>query len=114
VMDGQYFGSYGDFLKGITATEKAAFLKRRDDYLSGGVVSPAGGQGIPDDVWDRIGLSADTLTYVSCANGYIDRYVKRSSSEPRLDGLPLEEAWRKRVHEGSILVPVPVEPGWGR
>lgn len=114
VMDGQYFGSYGDFQKGITATEQTAFMRRGDEYLSGGIVSPAGGQGMPDDVWDRVGLSPDTLTYVSCAGGFIDRYVKRASGEPRVDGMPLAAAWEKRVKEGSILVPIPVEPGWSR
>lgn len=114
IMDGQYFGSYGDFLKGITATEQTAFMRRADEYLSGGIVSPAGGQGMPDDVWDRVGLSLDTLTYVSCAGGFIDRYVKRASGEPRVDGMPLQVAWEKRVKEGSILVPIPVESGGSR
>lgn len=114
IMDGQYFGSYGDFLKGITATEQTAFMRRRDEYLSGGIVSPAGGQGMPDDVWDRVGLTLDTLTYVSCAGGFIDRYVKRASGDPRVDGMPLQVAWEKRVKEGSILVPIPVESGGSR
>jgi hypothetical protein len=113
-MDGQYFGSYGDFQKGVVATEKASFLRRQDEYLSGGVVSPAGGQGMPDDVWDRIGLSADTLTYVSCEGGFIDRYVKQSSSEPSVDGAPLQIAWEKRVKDGAVLLPIPVEPSWNR
>lgn len=112
VMDGEYFGSYGDFLEGVHATESATFYRHDGRYLAGRLVSPAGGQGIPDDVWDRIALVDGVLTYVSCQGRFIDRYVKVSDEPPRIDGLTLSEAWERRKARGATLEPVPVVPWW--
>ena len=67
--------------------------------------SPAGGQGVPDDVWERIGLTADTLTYVSCRGGYIDRFEKLANDRPLVDGVVLAEAWKRVKQDGSLLKP---------
>lgn len=113
-MAGDYLGSYGDFRKGVRATEAAAFVKNGTNYLSGHLVSPAGGQGMPDDVWDRIGLSGDTLTYISCTGGFVDRFEKLSSEKPDVDGLSLADAWVKAKKDGWLLKPPPVHRGIGR
>lgn len=107
-MAGDYLGSYGDFRKGVRATETAAFAKNNTSYLAGHLVSPAGGQGMPDDVWDRIGLTRDTLTYVSCTGGFVDRFEKLSNDKPIVDGLSLAETWRKAKKDGWLLKPPPV------
>lgn len=112
VMAGEYFGSYGEFQHGIKATERSSFMRRGGQYLSGRLATPGGGYGMPDDVWDRIELTGDTLIYVSCKGLYVERYVKVSAETPRLDGLPLREAWAKRKKDGSVLRPVPVVPAW--
>ncbi len=112
IMAGEYYGSYGEFQKGVRATERSSFLRRGGQYLSGKLVTPGGGFGQADDVWDRVGLAGDTLTYVSCEGLYVERYVKVGTETPRLDGLPLREAWARRKQEGSLLRPVPVAPAW--
>jgi hypothetical protein len=112
VMNGEYFGSYGDFLKGIHATESSVFAQFGQGFLSGKLTTPGGGQGVEDDVWDRIGLSAGTLTYVSCTGGYVERYVKISDERPLIEGMSLRENWEKRKQDGSVVRPIPVVPAW--
>ncbi len=43
--------------------------------------------------WDRIVLSEDSLTYVSCVDGIVERYAKVSSQAPVVDGVSLREYW---------------------
>ena len=112
IMAGEYFGSYGEFQQGVRATERSSYVRRGGQYLSGRVVTPGGGYGKADDVWDRIGLANDNLIYVSCKGLYVERYVKVSAETPRLDGRQLREAWAKRKQDGSLLKPVPVVPRW--
>jgi hypothetical protein len=108
-MDGEYRGSYGDFEKGMNATEEALFYKEGDVYLGGKLSSPAGGSGFPDDVWDRVGLTDRVLTYVSCRGRFVDRYVKLSDATPRLEGRPLKQAWDRIKASGSFTSPPHVE-----
>ena len=112
VMAGEYFGSYGDFLKGVTATESSSFSQYGQGFLSGKLTTPGGGQGVEDDVWDRIGLSEGTLTYVSCQGGYVERYLKISDERPLVEGMSLRENWEKRKQDGSVVRPIPVVPAW--
>lgn len=112
VMVGEYFGSYGDLRRGMTATEKSFFYRYAQNYLSGRLSTPSGGEVFPDDVWDRVDFNAENLIYVSCKNGYMERYVKSADVTPALDGLPLREAWANRKKTGSLIVPVPVPSIW--
>ncbi len=112
IMKGEYFGSYGDLRQGVTATEQSYFYRYADDYLSGRLSTPSGGAAFPDDVWDRVKFDAESLIYVSCKNGYMERYVKVADERPALDGLPLREAWQGRKKNGSLIVPVPVPSIW--
>ena len=104
-MDGQYLGSYGDFRKGMTATEETRFYRYGSAFLAGQLLSPAGGQGVADDTWDRISLASGVLTYTSCKNGFIDRFVKVSDSKPLVKGLELGDAWRVIKDSGVLLNP---------
>jgi hypothetical protein len=104
-MDGEYLGSYGDFRKGLKATEQTTFFRHGDTYLAGSLTSPAGGQGMPDDVWERIGLTADTLIYVSCRGGFIDRFEKLADDKPLVAGASLADAWARVKRDGSLLRP---------
>lgn len=104
-MDGDYLGSYGDFTKGLQATEKTVFMKQDKTYFAGNLLSPAGGRGLPDDMWDRISLTDDLLVYVSCRSRFVDRFVKLTSGKPLVDGLKLPEAWDVRKKDGSLLNP---------
>lgn len=110
-MAGDYLGSYGDFVKGVHATETAVFVRNGDRYVAGRLVSPAGGQGMPDDVWDRIGLEDGRLTYVSCRGGFIDRFEKLSGGTPDVEGLALGPAWDKAKRDGWLVNPLPVKRG---
>ena len=103
-MDGDYQGSYGEFLKGMTFTEVTAFVKRADAYLAGGLVTPAGGMG-KQDVWDRISLMGGELIYLSCKDAYIEQYTKVGDDRPRVDGLSLAEAWQGKKSRGEMLNP---------
>lgn len=102
-MDGEYVGSYGDFTKGMTATEAMSFLKHDDAYLSGGLITPNGGFG--EDVWDRISVMGNVLTYLSCANGFIERFEKVSDDPPRLDQMTLAQVWQRKKQTGELLDP---------
>lgn len=106
-LDGEYIGSYGEFAKGMRATEAMAFLKKDDAYLSGGLATPNGGMG--EDVWDRISLMGGVLTYLSCANAYIERYIKQSDEQPQIDTLSLKEMWEQKKKTGELL-----DPTYGR
>lgn len=44
--------------------------------------------------WDKIVVTEKTMTYVSCENGVVERYVKLSSERPLVDGQPIEASWR--------------------
>lgn len=104
-MDGDYLGSYGDFQKGVRATERTVFVKHGSRYLAGSLVSPAGGQGVPDDVWDRVDLSPNDFTYVACKGRYIDRYAKVSNVRPLPEGKTLAQQWEKKKLDGSLVNP---------
>ena len=104
-MDGEYLGSYGDFRKGMTATEETRFYQYGPAFLAGHLRSPAGGQGLGDDNWDRISLVDGVFTYTSCKSGFIDRFVKISDTKPVLKGLELREAWHAIKESGALLNP---------
>lgn len=105
IMDGEYVGSYGEFRKGVKAVEKMTFIRQGGRYLSGHLVSPAGGDGNPDDVWDRIELNGQEFTYVSCKNRYFDKYTKLSSDKPTVDGQSLAATWAQKKSDRSLLEP---------
>jgi len=106
-MEGEYLGSYGDFASGMKATEAMTFLKQDDAYLSGGLATPNGGFG--EDVWDRVSLMGNVLTYLSCENGFIERYEKLSNENPRIDQLSLNQVWQHKKQTGELL-----DPAYGR
>jgi hypothetical protein len=108
-MDGDYLGSYGDFRKGIQATEQTRFHLYGGVFLAGQLKSPAGGQGLEDDTWDRVTLTSDVFTYTSCKNGFIDRFVKLSDEQPNVSGRRLPDAWRAIKDSGILLNPHPLD-----
>lgn len=114
VMDGEYYGSYGEFLEGIRFREQLEFVKSGENYYSGKLVTPGGGFGIADDVWDLVSLTEHRLTYISCKNRVVENYVKVDTSKPTLDGRSLLAAWEQRKRDGTVTVPIPVEPSWKR
>jgi hypothetical protein len=110
-MDGDYLGSYGDFRNGVQAVEQTHFHRYGSVFAAGQLKSPAGGQGLEDDTWDRITLTSDVFTYTSCKNGFIDRFVKVSSDRPKVAGLQLPAAWQAIKASGMLVNPTPLEPG---
>lgn len=110
VMEGEYFGSYGDFRHGVYETERSSYTRLEGKYLSGRLVTPSGSKHLPDDNWDRVDLTEGSLVYVSCEGRYVERYYKISDEKPLLDGAALREAWEQRKQAGTLLVPIPVEP----
>jgi hypothetical protein len=57
------------------------------------------------DVWDRISLMGRELIYLSCKDAYIEQYVKVGDDRPRVDGLPLADAWRGKKTRGEMMNP---------
>lgn len=110
IMKGEYLGSFADFREGITATETMTFTRFGDRYLASYLVTPAGGQGMPDEVWERIGLTGDYFTFVFCGRRSIDRYRKVSAERPRVGGLDLKNAWVEKKASGQLLNPSPLHP----
>ena len=110
-MIGDYLGSYGDFRKGIQATEQTHFHQYGPVFLAGQLKSPAGGQGLEDDTWDRVSLSDGVFTYTSCKNGFIDRFVKISDQKPLVAGLDLRDAWKAIKASGTLVNPPALEVG---
>lgn len=110
VMEGEYFGSYGDFRHGLYDTERSSYTRLEGKYLSGRLVTPSGIKHFPGDNWDRVDLTENSLVYVSCEGRYVERYYKISDEKPLLDGAPLREAWEHRKQAGTLLVPIKVEP----
>jgi hypothetical protein len=108
-MDGDYLGSYGDFRKGIQATEQTRFHRYGGVFLAGQLKSPAGGQGLEDDTWDRVTLTSDVFTYTSCKNGFIDRFVKLPDEQPIVAGRRLPDAWQAIKASGILLNPHPLD-----
>lgn len=65
------------------------FFEKSGVFASVMPQTPAAGR------WDRIVLSDDSLTYISCAEGIVERYVKISSESPLVEGVSLREYWSK-------------------
>jgi hypothetical protein len=107
LLDGHYYGSYGEFSldAGMAHKELALFRKNNDRYLSSHVTSPAGGAGVPEDVWNRIDLNPYDFTYVACGPKYFDQYVRVSDQRPAPDGLTLVEYWERRRSDDSLRNP---------
>jgi hypothetical protein len=110
-MDGDYLGSYGDFRKGVQAVEQTHFHRYGDVFVAGQLKSPAGGQGLEDNTWDRVTLAGDAFTYMSCKNGFIDQFVKLSNGKPTVGGVRLQDAWPAIKASGVLLNPSPLSGG---
>jgi hypothetical protein len=84
------------------ATQEASqskFFQQEGVYVAMGndVGALPGGQ----RAWDRVVLTEKTLTYISCADGRVDRFVK-SSPSPLVDGKPVREM-QKEVVVGRMI-----------
>lgn len=49
--------------------------------------------------WDRVVWMENSVTYISCEKGTVERYAKISDQQPRLEGASLEEYWQGVVQE---------------
>lgn len=56
----------------------------------------------PAAAWDRIVVMENSLTYVSCKDGVVERYVKVASQKPRIEGASLEEYWQRLRAERKV------------
>lgn len=45
--------------------------------------------------WDRIVVMDNSLTYVSCKDGVVERYVKVSGQKPAIEGASLKDYWQQ-------------------
>jgi hypothetical protein len=104
-MDGDYLGSYGDFRRGVQAVEQTHFHRYGGVFVAGLLKSPAGGQGLEDDTWDRVTLTGSEFIYTSCKNGFVDRFVKLSGGRATLSGVRLPEAWETVKASGVLINP---------
>ncbi len=51
--------------------------------------------GAPAAGWDRIVVMDISLTYVSCQDGVVERYVKVSGQKPVVEGVSIERYWQQ-------------------
>lgn len=51
--------------------------------------------------WNRIVVMDNSLTYVSCKEGVVERYVKVSGQKPVVEGASLQDYWRKLKDGGK-------------
>jgi hypothetical protein len=93
-LTGESMGAYAN----VRAAERQRhqFFEQDDVYVS--LFDDAA----PAPVWDRIVVMESSLTYVSCKDGVVERYVKVSSQEPRIEGASLEQYWRKLQAERRV------------
>lgn len=49
----------------------------------------------PADTWDRVVWMPNSVTYISCERGAIERYAKVSDQRPTIDGVSLGDYWQK-------------------
>lgn len=51
--------------------------------------------------WNRIVVMDNSLTYVSCKEGVVERYVKVSGQKPSVEGASLQDYWSKLKDGGK-------------
>lgn len=51
--------------------------------------------------WNRIVVMDNSLTYVSCKEGVVERYVKVSGQKPSVEGASLQDYWRQLKDGGK-------------
>jgi len=89
-MDGSALGSYAHVRVG--AKNGLEFQRYRGAFVAD---SPA-------STWDRVVLMDDSLTFVSCEEGLVERYVRVDDREPTIDGASIESYWQELRSRSSI------------
>jgi len=72
------------------AVKQAEFSELENVFVSVDKLSPKA------EAWDRIILSDNTLVFLSCQRGVIERYSKVSGQKPEIDGLRVKAYWQKQ------------------
>ena len=93
-LEGESVGGY--------ANVRAASRQRHQFFEQDGVFVSIFDNSVPAPTWDRIVVMGNSLTYVSCEDGVVERYVKVASQKPRIEGASLEEYWQKLRSEGKV------------
>lgn len=65
---------------------------------AGGVFAAVPARG---SAWDKVVLTHDTLTFVRCRDGLVERYAKTAAGTPTIAGATLESYWRQFEWGGS-------------
>ena len=59
-------------------------------------IHESGGKLAAQGKWDRVVMTDKTLTYLSCRNGQVDRYVKVSKAS-LVDGTPVRDIMKRNL-----------------
>ena len=98
---------------GLENTIEQRFIEDKNIFLS---ILQEPSQG--PQSWDRVVWMENSVTYISCEKGTVERYAKISDQKPRVEGVSLEEYWKKvegafeKGHRiADLLSPVPTAIG---
>ncbi len=64
-----------------------------------GIFVSARGDAQSADSWDRVVWMENSVTYISCSRGTVERYAKVSDQRPTIEGASLEDFWQKAQQE---------------
>lgn len=89
-MDGSAIGSYAP----VRTVDRAGleFQKYRGVFVADGDASQ----------WDRVVLMEGSLTFVSCGEGLVERYLKVSDEEPTVGGASIESYWQDLRRRSAV------------
>ena len=76
----------------VPASQQAA--QQHSFYQTSGVFVSVLDESVDSNSWDRMILMDNSLTYVSCDDGVVERFVKTSDREPRVNGASLHDHWK--------------------
>jgi hypothetical protein len=86
-LSGEAMGSYAHVRVPKAATHE--FFEQDNVFVT--TYDPAADKA----AWDRIVLMENSLTYVSCKDGVVERYVKVSGQKPVVEGASLKDYWQQ-------------------
>lgn len=79
--------------------------QEHDFYQTSGAFVSVFDESTTSNRWERMVLMDNTLTYVSCDDGTVERFVKTSDREPRIEEGALQEYWQKLQDDPNATVP---------
>lgn len=96
-MAGQSVGSYAHVR--ARESEQHEFFEQDNVFVS------TFGEGEMAGAWDRIVVMENSLTFISCTDGVVERFVKVSGQKPTVEGASIQKHWQD-VKDGRKVATV--------